>query len=149
MSLQNGLDSPNGTSTASSAKAASSSAQAASHEGARAEDNGNAVTGSNGNAMAGGENPLERWRQQIDALDLELLRLLNRRAAIACEIARVKVAAGIPAYDARREAQVLEKVTTQNPGPFDDESVRAIFHSIVHETRCLGTKRMEEEAIGK
>src|SRR5215813_11793691 len=90
-----------------------------------------------------GKKTLGDWRQEIDALDAELLRLLNRRAEIACEIAAVKVAAGLPAYDPGRELQVLERITAQNGGPFEDESVRAIFHSIVHETRCLGTKRME------
>jgi chorismate mutase len=92
-----------------------------------------------------GRKSLEEWRQEIDALDSELLRLLNRRAAIACEIAMVKVASGMPAYDPTREAQVLERITAQNAGPFEDESVRAIFHGIVHETRCLGTKRMQEK----
>jgi chorismate mutase-like protein len=92
-----------------------------------------------------GKKTLDNWRQEIDALDAELLRLLNRRAEIACQIAAVKVASGIPAYDPGRESQVLERITTQNAGPFEDESVRAIFHSIVHETRCLGTKRMEEQ----
>jgi chorismate mutase-like protein len=94
-----------------------------------------------------GEKTLDGWRQEIDALDTELLRLLNRRAAIACEIARVKVASGIPAYDPRREAQVLERITTQNAGPFEDESVRAIFHSIIHETRMLGTRKMQERSF--
>src|SRR5579859_5305982 len=88
-------------------------------------------------------------RQEIDALDTELLRLLNRRAAIACEIAAVKVDSGLPAYDPGREAQVLERITAQNAGPFEDESVRAIFHSIVHETRTLGTRKMQEAAASK
>ena len=92
-----------------------------------------------------GSKSLDAWRQEIDAVDLELLRLLNRRAAIACEIAAVKVATGMPAYDPGREARVLERITAKNAGPFEDESVRAIFHSIVHETRCLGTKRMQED----
>ncbi len=92
-----------------------------------------------------GGKTLESLRQEIDALDAELLALLNRRAAIACEIARVKVASGIPAYDARREAQVLERVAGQNAGPFENESVRAIFRGIIQETRRLGTKRMEEQ----
>jgi len=93
-----------------------------------------------------GKKSLGEWRQEIDALDLELLRLLNQRAAIACEIAAVKVASGMQAYDPAREAQVLERITAQNAGPFEDESVRAIFHSIVHETRCLGTKKMQERS---
>ncbi|HZD94603.1 MAG TPA: chorismate mutase, partial [Candidatus Sulfotelmatobacter sp.] len=70
---------------------------------------------------------LDGWRQEIDALDLELLRLLSRRATVACEIARVKVASGIPAYDAKREEQVLERIAAENGGPFDDKSVQAIF----------------------
>jgi chorismate mutase len=88
---------------------------------------------------------LDDWRRQIDALDTGLLRLLNQRAAIACEIARIKVASGIPAYDARREAQVLERIAAQNTGPFESESVVAIFRGIIHETRRLGTRRMLEQ----
>jgi len=89
------------------------------------------------------EKTLEDWRQQIDALDSELLSLLNRRAAIACEIAAIKVAAGVPAYDGKRESQVLERATAKNTGPFDSQSVTAIFAAIIHETRRLGTERME------
>jgi chorismate mutase-like protein len=92
-----------------------------------------------------GDKTLDEWRRQIDALDAELLRLLNQRAAIACEIAAIKVASGTPAYDPGREALVLERVTAQNTGPFEDESVRAIFHSIIHETRTLGTLKMQEQ----
>lgn len=90
-----------------------------------------------------GEKTLADWRQEIDALDTELLRLLNRRAAIAGEIAVVKVAQGLPAYDAKREEQVMERVAARNGGPFDDESVRAVFRSIIHETRRLGMERMQ------
>jgi chorismate mutase len=86
---------------------------------------------------------LADWRQEIDAMDTELLRLLNRRAAIAGEIAVIKVAMGLPAYDAKREEQVLERIAAKNSGPFATESVAAIFRSIIHETRKLGTERME------
>ena len=89
------------------------------------------------------EKTLEDWRHEIDSLDGELLRLLNRRAAIAGEIAVIKVASGLPAYDAKREEQVLERIAARNTGPFDGESVAAIFRSIIHETRRLGTERMQ------
>ena len=91
------------------------------------------------------EKTLEDWRQEIDSLDAELLRLLNRRAAIAGEIAVVKVASGLPAYDAKREEQVLERIAAKNSGPFAVENVAAIFRSIIHETRRLGTQRMQEQ----
>ncbi len=96
-----------------------------------------------GQPNGNGEKTLADWRKEIDALDTELLRLLNRRAAIAGEIAVIKVAKGLPAYDAKREEQVLERVLEKNAGPFDDESVRAIFRSIIHETRRLGMERMQ------
>jgi chorismate mutase len=52
-----------------------------------------------------GHRTLDDWRSQIDALDIELLRLLNQRAAIACEIASIKVASGLPATTAIENAR--------------------------------------------
>jgi chorismate mutase len=90
-----------------------------------------------------GHKTLDDWRHQIDALDAELLRLLNQRAAIACEIASIKVASGLPAYDGNRERQVLARVLEKNTGPLDDQSITDIFSGIIRETRRLGTQRME------
>ena len=92
-----------------------------------------------------GDKTLDDWRSQIDALDSELLRLLNQRAAIACEIASIKVASGLPAYDGNRERQVLASVAEKNTGPLDQPSVTAIFAAIIRETRRLGTERMQEQ----
>lgn len=91
-----------------------------------------------------GHKTLNDWRRQIDALDAELLRLLNQRAAIACEIAAIKVASGLPALDGTREKHVLAHVLEENKGPLDQQSIVAIFHSIIRETRRLGTERMQE-----
>ena len=95
---------------------------------------------------ANGEKTLDDWRRQIDALDTELLRLLNQRAAIACEIASIKVASGLPAYDGNRERQVLARVTENNTGPLDEQSVTDIFAGIIRETRRLGTSRMQGQS---
>ena len=96
---------------------------------------------------ANDEKTLDDWRRHIDALDAELLRLLNQRASIACEIASIKVASGLPAFDGTREKQVLAHVLEKNNGPLDQQSVVAIFHSIIRETRRLGTQRMEEQRV--
>lgn len=98
----------------------------------------------NGQPIANGDKTLDDWRRQIDALDSELLRLLNQRAAIACEIAAIKVASGLPAYDGNRERQVLARVVEKNTGPLDQQSVTDIFSGIIRETRRLGTQRMQE-----
>lgn len=96
-----------------------------------------------GSHTANGAKTLDDWRRQIDTLDLELLRLLNQRAAIACEIASIKVASGLPAYDGNRERQVLARIAEKNTGPLDQQSVIDIFSGIIRETRRLGTQRMQ------
>ncbi|MCU1221119.1 MAG: chorismate mutase [Candidatus Angelobacter sp.] len=93
-----------------------------------------------------GATTLDEWRRQIDALDTELLRLLNQRAAIACEIASIKVTSGLPAYDGNRERQVLARVVEKNTGPLDQQSITDIFAGIIRETRRLGTQRMQEQS---
>ena len=88
---------------------------------------------------------LEAWREEIDLLDAQLLRLLNQRAAVACRIGALKVAASLPAYDGRRERQVLARIRAQNPGPFSSESVARIFRRIIVETRKIGKQAMQQE----
>jgi chorismate mutase len=100
----------------------------------------------NGPRTGTADKTLDDWRRQIDALDSELLRLLNQRAAIACEIASIKAASGLPAYDGNRERQVLARVVQKNTGPLDEQSVIDIFSGIIRETRRLGTQRMEEQS---
>ncbi len=92
-----------------------------------------------------GVNPLENWRHEIDRLDNELLELLNRRAGIACELGAIKVASGLPAYDSRRERQVLARMRTRNQGPLAAESVSSIFRRIILETRRIGIQSMREQ----
>lgn len=88
---------------------------------------------------------LAKRRREIDRLDADLIRLLNRRAEIACELGVIKVAEGLPAYDARREQQVLARIRAHNHGPLDPESVTRIFRRIILETRRIGKWSMNQE----
>ena len=80
---------------------------------------------------------VEQWRNEIDILDAELLRLLNERARIASELGALKLSSGLPVYDGRRERQVLARLCESNPGPLDHEGVSSIFRSIIRESRRL------------
>ena len=51
---------------------------------------------------------IESWREEIDRIDSELLRLLNMRARIAIKVAALKKAAALPLNDKDREQEVLE-----------------------------------------
>jgi chorismate mutase len=80
---------------------------------------------------------LADWRSRIDELNLELVRILGKRAECALAIAELKKKKMLPVLDAARERQVLETVLARNPGPLPDESVRRIFECIMAEHRRL------------
>jgi chorismate mutase / prephenate dehydratase len=72
---------------------------------------------------------LKAVRAQIDAIDRELLRLINERARCALEVGRIKRDAGVGVmfYRPEREAEVLRRIRDTNPGPLaTDEAVRLV-----------------------
>ena len=50
---------------------------------------------------------LHDYREQIDTIDNELLRLFKERMSVACQIAKYKKENNLPALDAAREAEKL------------------------------------------
>jgi chorismate mutase len=83
-------------------------------------------------------------REQVDEVDKELIRALNERARIVQEIMALKVEAGTPVYDPKREEEILQRVVEQNEGPIYDSSMRDIFELILHRIRDLEIQRGEE-----
>ena len=78
---------------------------------------------------------IEYWRSEIDEIDRELLRLLNRRARLAMKVGAIKSAAGLPCCDPERERIVLGKLQAANSGPLDHEAVTRLFRRIILESR--------------
>ncbi len=78
-------------------------------------------------------------RTQIDAVDRELLALLNRRAALAQDVGEVKKQEGSVAFRPEREAQVIDGLKSANPGPLRAESVAPIWREIMSACRALET----------
>ena len=74
-------------------------------------------------------------RVQIDALDQELLTLLNRRAVVAEQVGEVKKLEGTPFFRPDRVAQVIERIQQSNQGPLRGEHVAAVWREIM--SACL------------
>jgi len=85
------------------------------------------------------------WRDEIDRLDEELVKLLNQRSQCALEIGRIKHELGIPVYSPNGEAQVIHHVMSVNPGPLDGAAIRRLFERIIDESRTLERVTMERE----
>jgi chorismate mutase-like protein len=80
---------------------------------------------------------LDTLRKQIDALDTELLRLLNERATLAKEIGVIKNRASLPIYAPDRETKLLRSLMERSQGPLRPEAIRAIYREIMSASLAL------------
>ena len=90
-------------------------------------------------------------RVKIDAIDIELLRLLNERARVAKEIGVIKSREGLPIYSPEREDRVIRSLVDRSAGPLTPEAIRAIYCEIMSAAlavekdvaiACLGSRRL-------
>ncbi len=86
------------------------------------------------------EGKINNPRAEIDAIDSELLRLLNRRAEIALRVGAVKTSDDTSLCDPNREREVLSRLSKENPGPFDEKGIANIFQRIIDESLHLQQK---------
>ncbi len=80
---------------------------------------------------------LKPLREQIDAIDAQILDLLNRRAKVAQEVGHVKAETNAPVFRPEREAQVLRGVAERNPGPMGNTELQTIWREIMSACRSL------------
>ena len=78
---------------------------------------------------------IDDWRDRIDAVDEQILQLLNERMQYCLEIGRLKLEGNMEIYVPDREQQIHEKLRRCNAGPFSNEAVSRIFERIIAETR--------------
>jgi chorismate mutase len=84
---------------------------------------------------------LDNFRQEIDGIDRELLKLLNRRTRVVEQIGRVKESMNFPVYEPKREQDVFRNVVDNNAGPLDGDALKRIFERIIDEMRSLQRMR--------
>lgn len=76
----------------------------------------------------------------VDQLDLSIVEHLSRRVQHAAEIGRIKHANGADYYDPTREAQVMGKVCSFNPGPVLDRTLRSVYREVISGSIALEKK---------
>ena len=80
---------------------------------------------------------IEDWRSEIDAIDDQLLDLLNKRVGIAVKVGQSKKLNGVALRDPAREREVLERARNKNSGPLDEQAVEKLFSCIIRESRRI------------
>lgn len=83
---------------------------------------------------------LEEVRVKIDAIDRDLLRLLNERAELVHIVGQIKHAEGLEIYAPEREEKLLRKLAVLNKeqnGTLPEKSIRAIYREIMSAALAL------------
>jgi chorismate mutase/prephenate dehydratase len=80
---------------------------------------------------------LDKMRKEIDEIDNEILRLLNKRSVTVIEIAHIKRNEKTKFYSPEREREILERLTTLNKGPFPNDTLKVIYREILSASLSL------------
>lgn len=80
---------------------------------------------------------IHEHRAAIDALDADIVKLLNARTTHVLEIGAQKIKAGEEIYAPHRERAVLQRVCRQNKGPITNDSLRAIYREVMSSALAL------------
>lgn len=81
---------------------------------------------------------IDTLRKKIDEIDLNILKILNKRAKIAIEIGQEKTKAGEKNFHvSSRERKIFIQLKKNNTGPFPDQAIFSIFREILSATLSL------------
>jgi chorismate mutase/prephenate dehydratase len=88
------------------------------------------------------KNKIKPIRQKIDAIDHQILKLIQRRGSLAQKIGKLKslMSSNTSFYKPKREAEILRNISKLNNGPISENKVNHIFKEII--SSCLS---LEEE----
>ncbi len=90
---------------------------------------------------------LEELRIETDAIDTEIMALLNKRVLLAVEIGSTKANAGMPVVDVGNAIRILNRVSRLNEGLMRADTVEAIFRPILEESRRIQREASEKPAV--
>ncbi|HEY5541420.1 MAG TPA: chorismate mutase [Coriobacteriia bacterium] len=71
-------------------------------------------------------------RERIDAIDCQLVKLLNERAQYSLDIRVLKPQAKQGLYDPKREEEIFANLAKCNDGPLYADELREIYEAILH-----------------
>ena len=88
---------------------------------------------------------LTELRSELDALDRELVALLEKRLEGADGVAAYKLAKGLPVLDASREEQVIASRQAMMTRPGFEEHVANVFRAVMAMSRAEQERFLQAE----
>jgi len=83
------------------------------------------------------EPDLQELRRAIDAVDTQLLDLIQQRVRLVLAVGAYKKQHGLAVYDPDRERRMLERLTALAEPPLEPDTIRRIFERLIDESRRL------------
>ena len=82
---------------------------------------------------------IQQYRQSIDRIDDEILKLLNERSKNVVEIGKLKKQSDTEAnlHTPGREAEIVDRLMRQNQGPFPNDAIRTVYREIMSASLSL------------
>jgi chorismate mutase/prephenate dehydratase len=84
-----------------------------------------------------GTMSIQKLRKAIDALDEQLIAVLNKRTALAIEIGKLKEKTAQSVYMPAREQQIFAHIKKFSKGPLNTQALMAIYREIMSGTIML------------
>ena len=78
---------------------------------------------------------LDELRERLDIIDEQMMALLSERAKVVSKVADFKRHHNMPVYIPEREASIIERLRTINPGPLPGDAIERIYRTVVEEMR--------------
>jgi chorismate mutase len=73
------------------------------------------------------DDRLTDFRQRIEEIDREIVRLLQERVRVAIDIGRIKSSQRLPVADPAREKEVISHVLGTPHDPLDSQALETLF----------------------
>lgn len=89
---------------------------------------------------------LDALRERLDVLDAQIVSLLSARAKVIREVADFKRRHGLPIYVPEREAALIQRLQTINPGPLPAAAVAHIYQTVLEEMRTFERASLVHES---
>jgi chorismate mutase/prephenate dehydratase len=78
---------------------------------------------------------LDKLRNRLDAIDDRVVALLSERAHVVAHVAELKQQHHLPIYIPEREASIIQRLRTINPGPLSGDAIERIYRAVIEEMR--------------
>ncbi|MBQ4105270.1 MAG: chorismate mutase [Clostridia bacterium] len=87
---------------------------------------------------------IEKYRQEIDRIDEELVRLFNERMEVVKGVAEYKKESGAPLYDGQRERQLIAKAAGKSPEE-TELYTRVLFSTLTNVSRAYQSRLLNKD----